>query len=363
MNMYTFHFDDYVLDYFLELEHLTRDQFIKYYNFNNLVASKDKYKNGYITMKSGIILPFDFEQLDGIKISHHNDSIFYLSGIPMTKYQYDQLISHSDIDHLRIMTFNLGYNIMADHLDGSEIRQVLNCRSKYGRSDKSDISTCSYNAAKLLSEYNLFGLQEVNRKYQQQFQEVIQETNPNANYQFLSSYYFGDNGVVIGFDINVTGEGIMITPNNYLFPLYEAIDRRGVQAVWFERLQLLFINIHVPQGIELKANLELLGNELSQMIEEHPKRIIMVGDFNDSLGSLVNEPIKMFDMELIVPKKLLTCCTDCNYIYPGDYIFDSHNNKQHPSGTSSYYGYPKGYVRNELIMSDHDPVVLLDYYK
>ena len=279
---------------------------------------------------------------------------------------------------LKITSFNVGFNVMNNRVEGSEAKQVYICQQKYngGWHDSGQtISSCSYNAADFLSGYesdhvrssgtnfNLFGVQEVSPKYQQAFEQAILKNNPNI--QFLSSGYLGTSNLVTGFDFNVTGPGVLITPPDTPFPLRlkNKKKRRGVQAIFFPKLELLFINIHAPHDIDLFLGISELGKAIekefqkllkNKQVNSKPKRIIMVGDFNDHTGSLINSPIKMFNLTLKVGKKVLTCCTDANFVYPGDYIFDTKIN-------AGYYGYPKGYVRQQPSMSDHDPVVLLDY--
>lgn len=243
---------------------------------------------------------------------------------------------------LKILTLNLGYNVMSNQPVGSEAILVKACQTAYkgGWKDTSkQISACTYNAAQLISKYTLFGLQEVHATYAPQLIRTIQQLNPNAKFRFIPG-----SRLLVGFDENVTGEGIALTPIEH-----KLVDR-GLQAVWFPKLGLLFINLHAPHGIDLISEIK---KSVAQ-IKINPKKVIMVGDFNDYTGFLRNKSIDLFGFQLRIPKySPPTCCADSGYAYPGDYIFTSHYNNE-------YYGYPEGYTRGSPLISDHDPIVLED---
>lgn len=221
------------------------------------------------------------------------------------------------------------------------------CQIKYdgGWKDKSHtISACTYNAAKLIKDYDIFGLQEVDLKYRTKFVDTIKLLRSDINFKFI----YG-NGIMTGYNVNKTGEGMLLSPPNFLL-----VDR-GMQVIWFEKLNLIFINLHAPHKINLKLEIEKNCNKIT--LPKSPKLIIMTGDFNDYSGNLIESHLTIFGKRVEIPykRKLLTCCTDSNYSYPGDYIFTTKYNE-------GYYGYPEGYKRGEPLISDHDPVVyILDY--
>ena len=246
---------------------------------------------------------------------------------------------------------------MDNKIEGSESHQVQNCHIAYAGgwkdSDKK-ISTCSYNSANFIANYNLFGLQEVNKKMKDEFIRTIRNNNPSANFQFIGSSYGQNVEVMVGYDENITGHGILVTPPGCLIPLSkECKDRRGIQVIWFEKLRLLFVNLHLPHDINVKEVIEEFGRDLSKKIKYNAKRILMVGDFNDANGSLIGKNVQFLGMMLRVDKNIKSCCTDASYKYPGDYILDTKTN-------AGYYGFPKEYDRYDPIMSDHDPIVLID---
>lgn len=83
---------------------------------------------------------------------------------------------------------------------------------------------------------------------------------------------------------------------------------------------------------------------------------MMVGDFNDYQGTLIGKSLNVFGKQISMqsnPPK--SCCEDSGYAFVGDYIFDS------KITDDKYYGLPLDYNRYEPIMSDHDPVILIDY--
>ena len=260
----------------------------------------------------------------------------------ISNFPFPHSISFRAQDYLRIISLNVGHNVMTNIVAGSEKSLVKICQTKYngGWKDSSQkISTCSYNSAKLLSQYTLFGIQEVPTKYKDKFQETIQSLNPTADYHFI----YGTN-ILTGFDQNVTGMGISLTPANYLL-----IDR-GMQIIWFPKLNLIFINLHAPHNINIKSEIE---KNCAKITIPRPERIIMVGDFNDFKGTLLKQSIDIFGHHLTIPRmmSIQTCCADSQYQYPGDYIFTSNYKWK-------YYGYPPNYTRGHPVISDHDPVVL-----
>ena len=254
---------------------------------------------------------------------------------------------------LRIGSFNLGFNVMSNQVKGSESPRVTACQKAYGGGWHTPlISSCTFNAAKFLSDYDLFGLQEVNPQYRQGLIDTIQSARPDAQFNFISGY----RGVMVGFNVKKTGPGVQITPPDYTVPSTPSQDNRGMQAVWFPQLQLLFINLHAPHNIPLRHNIEINLAQIATMLNQTPERVIMVGDFNDWQGTLLKESVTGLGRTLRVPQSKLvkSCCADSGYSYPGDYIFvDTYHGE--------YYGLPPGYNRDAPMMSDHDPVVLLTY--
>lgn len=261
----------------------------------------------------------------------------------VANYNIPHTVSFYAQNSLKIITLNLGYNVIANIVAGSESSLVEMCQTAYGggwKDSSRTISTCTYNSAELLSHYTLFGLQEVHPKYRTKLQETIQGFNPSANYKFISGA-----GILTGFDQNVTGEGVLLTPSTYL------LKDRGMQIISFPKLGLIFINLHAPHNINLKKEIEKNCSQIK--LSSAPKRVIMVGDFNDFKGSLLTKSIDVFGFHLRIPNAthLLTCCADSEYVYPGDYILTSNYKGEH-------YGYPPKYVRGRPLISDHDPVVL-----
>lgn len=271
---------------------------------------------------------------------------------------------------LKVASLNMGYNVMCNRVKGSEAPFVALCQSvypKYGGWANQDaaISAGTYNSAVFLSDYDLFGLQEINVKYQEPFEDVLISIGEekHRDYRFINSYYFGGWAVTVGYDQNKLGEGVQITPNDFSLG---SSRPRGLQAVYFPDHELLFINLHAPHNINLKQELDYKGKQIEKFFAEafgdteyKVKRIIMAGDFNDDSGSLLNQTINMFGLNIKLPvpghKVPKTCCTDTNYIYVGDYILDSN-----PNNGNIYFGLPLGYNRKTDLYSDHDPVVLID---
>lgn len=238
--------------------------------------------------------------------------------------------------HLKVASLNLGYEVMANRVTGSEAPAVKLCQSTYSGGWKNlehTISVCTHNAAKLLSHYHIFGVQEVNSTYVRSFVQTIRESNPTAKYRFIPGL-----GVMVGYDENITGEGIPLTTSTH------KLGDRGLQAVWFPKLDLIFVNLHAPHDIDLIPEIQksLIG------ITVQPTRALIVGDFNDFMGIILQRTISAFGLILRLPgSSPHTCCADSAYNYPGDYIF---------TNLAGYYGYPPHYVRGAPLLSDHDPI-------
>jgi hypothetical protein len=254
-----------------------------------------------------------------------------------------------------VCTFNLAYSVMANTLSGSERPQVQNCKKKYPKfegwsNEKKEVSQCSANAAKLLSSYDIFGLQEVHPSYAGAF---FREINKHAkNRKFIPYVNNLKKGLMIIADEKVFGKGEELSPSGYTVGPKNIA--RGLQVVWFNKHKLLFVNLHAPHNINLKYYIELALNSLKLSV--NPERVIMTGDFNDYRGKLIKESIDVFNLKIRNPgQPPRSCCTDSNYKYFGDYILDS---LQHEKDTF-YYGLPLSYERNNPPMSDHDPVVLI----
>ncbi len=273
-----------------------------------------------------------------------------------------------DFDKLAVISFNLGYNVIRDKLQGSERKLVKKCQNNYGQTGF--FSRCSKNAidyiAKLEKEpdviYDLFLLQEISyssiKKVTSHFAQAIENTDKKAKFYHHFSLYFGNWAVVLMYNQTIFGNGVnLLDEDGKYFILIEQNDARAFQCVWFEKVGLVVINLHAPHDIDLVTAIEEKGKEI-EIIHPYvkPKRVIMGGDFNDFNGTISKQSVLMFGHELkLISKPPKSCCEDSSYKYVGDYIFDS----KEPSN-SSYFGFPSKYERYNPIMSDHDPVVLIN---
>lgn len=238
----------------------------------------------------------------------------------------------------RIITLNLGFNVMSNKVGGTEGTLVKVCQQAYhgGWKDVSHkISSCTYNAAKLLKDYDIFGLQEVHPSYVTAFEQLFKDS-----FKFICGAY-----VLVGYKEDIVGPGVSLTSPKHV------LINRGMQVIWFPKIELIFINVHAPHNINLRLEIEKNLSKIKTDVK--PKRVIMVGDFNDFKGTLLHTTIRAFGFDLKVPgsKKLITCCADTHYKYPGDCILTNYH--------SGSYGHPEGYVRGSPLISDHDPVVLV----
>ena len=260
------------------------------------------------------------------------------------------------MSNIQIASLNLGYNIMANVIAGSEAKFVNICQTAYPKNNgwfnsEKKISRCSFNAAKFLSDYDLFGTQEVNHKYKDKFFDIVKKSTMDKNFKFIQTLYHAHTYIVTGYDYDKLGKGQLILERD----LSSKTDTRAMQFVWFNKIGLLFINLHAPHGINLKYEIEKICSNI--YLNVFPEKIIMVGDFNDASAQLLLSSINIFNIIIklpiysFIPK---TCCTDVGYKYSGDYILTSdYSNKK------LYFGLPLKYDRQTNLFSDHDPVVLL----
>lgn len=316
----------------------------------------------------------------------------YLSYTNIEKEQFynrvitQKMLTRQDIDFvlsqqssqllykLSIVSLNLGYNVMSNIITGSEGPAVKICQDMYpknkGLASDRRMAQCTANAADFLLSYDLFGLQEVNGKHQPEFEKYIREQGFKfgKDYHFITGHYFGNWGVTIGYDKNIMGEANRITPDGYLIGV-NPNDMRGIQAVYFRKYKLLFVNVHAPHEIDLVTILNKMLHDISirfQKLGGNLKdimRVIMTGDFNDDRRLLVGASLKFDKLSVRIPgdpgKIPKTCCTDTGYKFIGDYILDSKVNSI-ASGNGDYFGLPPGYDRNKVFLSDHDPIVLIE---
>lgn len=258
---------------------------------------------------------------------------------------------------MNIACLNLGHSIMSNLISGSEAIAVQKCQISYPKNEgwydsNKQISMCTFNAVEFLSDYDLFGVQEINNKYKKAFIDTLKSLRKYKNFEFLSNCYHDNTSIIAGYDKNILGQGIQLTNN---LKLSSKDDDRAIQFVWFNKHSLLFINLHAPHDINLKKEIESVCNKFKLLVK--PSKIIMVGDFNDGEGQILNECINIFGMELRIPLNNEipnTCCADANYDYVGDYILTTDYDNE-----NLYFGLPLNYDRETNLYSDHDPVVLL----
>jgi hypothetical protein len=276
-------------------------------------------------------------------------------------------------------TFNLGFNVVRNVPEKSEKKLVLECIKKYGY-PKGKIPKCTQNSLDYITlgfrtnyKYwiDIIGFQEVPVSHYNYIVSHIQDNvEPEKfppNYQSYISTY-GDRAVVTVANAHTVGNGVQLTDrNNQSYTICGRNDCRGVQSIWFYSHKLLFINIHM---VHVKDNdsyviADMIQRKCEVISKDHdakgnyirPKRVILVGDFNDNdRGGMKTMSLTIFGKTLQmrgdIPK---TCCFDSNYIYYGDYIFDSHESEK------KHLGMIENYRRNSPHMSDHDPVVYVEY--
>jgi hypothetical protein len=255
------------------------------------------------------------------------------------------------ISGLSVLSFNMASNVLRNNIAGSEMKFVLRCKDAYpkydGWSDSTKtISACSLNAAKLICNYDLFGLQEVPYAPSKGLYKTIQALNPSRKFKFVPS-----NTLTIGYDENVMGKGVPLTHRMKM-------GSRVIQAVWFPKMSILFVNLHAEHNVNL---IQLIENACARIPNPGLKvpsyRVLMTGDFNDRRGQLLRETLNVFGKNLRIPKKSIapkSCCYGSKFSKVGDYVLDSDYDKG-----QKYFGLPQNLDRS-ILMSDHLPVNLIE---
>lgn len=311
--------------------------YIYYFNSQNrtlFVTFKDKHIK-LDTNSYNILSNFDIDQQ--WIIDHSN---LFGSDLSLVEFNYFEHIK------LKILSFNLAYNVQSNQVKGSEAAMVSLLQYVYptynGWSDSSNqISKASLNVKEFISTElpDLMGLQEVRGEY------LVKIINQNI-YDIV-----GDKGTVVVYNKNKLGKGYQISHVD----LHIKEPGRGMIVVYFPNVKLLFINLHAPHNVDLHDEIQKTLNQVSFIPLLYINRIIVTGDFNDAYRAPLKE-LKLLNFILKQPNQAIkSCCSDNNYSLIGDYIFDSEYEIE------GYYGVPKTaekYRYNKhILMSDHYPIV------
>ncbi len=252
--------------------------------------------------------------------------------------------SDSSESKLRLITFNLGGRVQTNQVKGSEAPLVKLCQKKYSATKGwaypmnpkgFTLSQCTLNATIWMNKQgaDLIGLQEVSSQYLPLMMEHFPRSYQSIGYATVSFIYNQEK----------LGRGQMLAPTD----LSITQPGRYMLAVWFPKVKLLAINLHAPHQVDLKKEIQKTFKYVKTK-SIIPSRIIVTGDFNDAYHpplqnmTLMGKPVKQHSS----PTK--SCCTDSNYQYYGDYIFDS------DYSSPGFYGISSD--ARQKLMSDHYPV-------
>jgi len=273
--------------------------------------------------------------------------------IPSSQFPIFFLADHREPKNIKVVSLNLGHHVQTNQIAGSEADMVRLCQNTYPLrnglveypSNKNEhfISQCSYNAMKFIAEQHcaLIGLQEyIHKEYDQgNLFQLYSSFGPSINKKIIQY-----NNVALIYDEAILGPGTLIY-KNLLADLTEG--KRPLMVVYFSVKKLIVINLHMPHiqpsknGINISTTFH--NTIKSLVLPLNVARIIVMGDFNDYQGQLKELKIEQFILTR-GEHKVKTCCMDTGFIYPGDYIFDSHH-----TGT--------GRVNTSILMSDHFPIM------
>lgn len=248
--------------------------------------------------------------------------------------------------HLKLLTFNVGKNIIADILEGTERPTCIRCRQKYGTTPSGQISECGKNSSVFCSAYDIITVQELSPYYRRQFVSQMRKNAPHKQFTCIPSQ---NSGTVL-YDQDITGPGELlldISTNRF----------RLVQAIHFPNLQLVVVNVWGEHGMCQYKDLYKI--DWATLIGTRKiTRFVLMGDTNDENQSWHNRQITLGDTDIhhvILTEK--TCCEDVEFAYNSDYILVDNETRRHIVSS----GIPqklKDKHWKQLYMSDHYPVEL-----
>lgn len=259
-------------------------------------------------------------------------------------------VTNNKSNMLAITSFNLAFGVQLNKLyKSSESIMVEKCQQKYGVKTKANLPICTFNAAhNIMHSFfpkdtipDIIGIQEAEKTTISHFVNYMQSqvSNTKANYVLIgkAKCCIIYNQLTMGISRKVKFNSIP--------------GIRCIQGVFFPKTELCFITLWLDHNLNVKKTIE--GLRIMNKNNIKPKRIILTMDSNDD-GTLLGQTLKIAGLILKHGgKPLKSCCEDSNYIYYGDYIFDSEQQKK-----ESYYGIPKSVNSKTQYMSDHLPIIL-----
>lgn len=250
---------------------------------------------------------------------------------------------------ISVASMNMASKVLSNVVGGTEAKFVAACKAKYPKYDgwhspEKLISECSYNSARIISNYDIFGLQEVPSSTRKGLFKTLIRMNHSKNLKFFTS-----STLTTGYDENVMGKGIPLTRNMKM-------GSRVIQAIWFPERNIIFINLHAEHHVDLVKLIEYTTSQIKLPRMNENFRVLMTGDFNDRRGQLIKETVEVFGKKLRIPsgnKAPKTCCYR-SFGSVGDYVLDSEYY------IPKYFGIHPGYDFKTDMNSDHLPAVMIE---
>lgn len=242
---------------------------------------------------------------------------------------------------LRVISFNLGFHVQTNKLEGTEKAFVARCQKQPGGNaiQKSGFSACSTRALTWIrdSTPDLVGLQEINTAKTKEMANFFEN---KLKFVFYES---------VGFLYNET---LLGSPREISTGLKVGGYHRYFYAVWFKKVKMVAIVVHAGHNIRLQKLLQETIDKAFQGFTEAPDYIVLTGDFNDPAQKLQSVSVLGHDVKQAGIPPLTCCYPDFNGT--GDYVlYWSRANSK-----SLYYGTPfEASIYNSVLMSDHHPVL------
>jgi hypothetical protein len=304
-------------------------------------------------------------------------------------------INQYSLWNFKFMTYNLGLRVQQNKLTSPELaseqEQVRMCRAKYqttrgwSRKYKNRLSQCTENAAGLVADLkiDIVGIQEADEFTMPVFVQHMQSLKDMKTTEYV---LLQTGPVATIYNKTRTGPGTLFYARQNTHP---SALIRAIQCIYFQKTGMVFINMWF--GHNTADDIDKLEDTLGPSISEafiHTcgfnspiTRIVIAGDTNDDQGFFSHNSeygISLLGKKgsLHVPtnnsrntsmqeddepeekkdsaQKLRSCCTDSDFRYTGDYIFDS------LSSTPAFFGVVRTSDGLETYRSDHRPVALFD---
>lgn len=281
------------------------------------------------------------ELADRLAAGEDDISVYIPDHLNITRILQQHLPSVRTSLRFRVISFNLGFHVQTNKLEGTEKAFVAKCQKQPGGNSiqPSGFSVCSTRALTWIHDSvpDLVGLQEVNTTKMKEMTRFFENTLKTTFYESVGFLY---NEALLGSPIEIS-TGLKVGGYHRYF-----------YAVWFEKVKMVAIVVHAGHNIPLQKMLQETINKALQGRNEVPDFIVLTGDFNDPTQKLKSVSVLGHEVKQAGIPPLTCCYPDFNGT--GDYVLYWSRKNSKPV----YYGTPpEALFYNNVLMSDHHPVL------